>query len=96
MKDDVNDFPLFLDIADQKLASTRLASRPELLRAVLDVFEHPDPNGKFPEWARCYVGKGGKDLRTSAVNDLAWNFGISDRKALVKLLRAKVIIGPRD
>lgn len=96
MKDDENEFPLFLDIADRQLAHTRLTRRPDLLQAVLAVFDDPDPNEKFPEWARCYIGKAGHDVRVAAINDIEWNFGIADRKALVRLLRAKMIIGPRD
>lgn len=94
--DDENDFPLFLEIADRELASKNLQRRPDLLRAVLAVFDDPDPNKRFPEWARCYIGKPGRDVRVSDINDLKWNFGIADRKALVRLLRAKMIIGPKD
>lgn len=70
MKDDENEFPLFLDIADRQLAHTRLARRPDLLQPVLAVFDDPDPNEKFPEWARCYIGKAGHDVREAAIKIL--------------------------
>lgn len=88
--------PAFLDIADKALAKKRLASRPSVLKAVMDVFEHPDPNAHFPEWARRYIGKEGKEARTADINNLQWVFGIADRLALKKLLRLKSIVGSQD
>jgi hypothetical protein len=92
--DDAEPLP-FLKIADRRLAETR-TSRPDLLRAVLDVFDDADPNERFIDFAKRYIGKAGKDVRVSDINDLQWFFGIVERPALKRLLVWKNVVGRKD
>ena len=97
MSRDDDEEPLpFLELADRLVAEKRLQRRPDQWRAVKAVFEDADPNTRFIEFARAYIGKPGKDVRAADINDLQWAFGVADRPALKRLLRWKSIVGGND
>jgi hypothetical protein len=88
-----------LEIADRKLVDERLGRvDPAVRRFVTEVFEALDPDARFAELARAYLGNQGKEGengRSAGITYLAWAFG-APRPALKKLLRWKGIVGEKD
>ena len=95
VKTDDEEPPPFLEIASRELAVQRLPRAADLRAAIIEVFEHSDPNMRFVEFAKSYIGKPGKDVRAEDINFLAWYFGI-DRRKLKRLLVSKSIVARKD
>lgn len=88
-----------LEITNRKLIEERLGrTDPAVRRFVVEVFEALDPDARFIELAKAYLGnqgREGEDGRSAGITYLAWAFG-APRPALKKLLRWKGVVGEKD